>query len=218
MAPASQFYLRYDADETFPEQDGWSRRTTGPAGEIKRGIEDGVFWLDTRASALISDSYLVFDPALEVAPGESLHVTWRMRTLETDTFGYISDVVVGVTNAAREYVTFFLAPEFVSEQGEAPPGEPEHYYPIQGGVFHWYQFATSDMQAYELYVDGQLAIEGSFSGNSWTPGPYVRFGDGIVGRTSLSEWDFVEVAVIPEPSGLGLLVGLAVACLCIRSL
>lgn len=195
---ADPFYLRYDADETFPEQEGWSRHRHDPNGEIRRGIEDGLFWLDTRASLSISDFYRVTDAALEPAAAECLRITWRMRTLETDTFGGISDVALGFTNSTREYVEFFLAPEYVSEQGEAPPGEPEHLYSIESGVFHTYTFVTFDAHTYELYVDGVDAFEGAFSGYSWAPGPNAAFGDVIRGRSSLSEWDFVEVAVVPE--------------------
>jgi len=200
LARADSFYLRYNADETFPEQEGWVRYTQGPWWLSERGLRDGIFRLDTRASASIADHYMVTDPALEPAMGQFLRLTWCMRTLESDLLGDMSDVDLGITNAARQNVQFFVAPEFVVETGDGPPWDPEHWYPLKPGAFHTYLFVTSDMQTYELYVDGAFAFGGEFRGTSFRPGPNVGFGDVIVGLSSLSEWDFVEVAVVPEPS------------------
>jgi hypothetical protein len=198
MAPASQFYLRYDADETFPEQEGWTRYTYGPGHLIERGVTDGIFWLDTRASHLISDTYRVTDPAIEPGTEELLRVTWRMRTVETDTSYYFSDVLLSVANDWG-FAKFYLAPGFVSAQG-ADVGMPEHIYPVEVGLMHTYRFVTTDMVSYQLYVDDQFAFEEVFTWNYPVSGPYVAFGDGDQGNTSLSEWDYVAVAVIPEPA------------------
>jgi len=196
-AAADPFYLRYDADETFPEQEGWTRVTYGPAELIQRGVDDGIFWLDTRASELISDTYRVADPTIEPGIDEVLSVTWRMRTLETDTTHYTSDVTLNVGNDWG-FAKFYLAPGYVSAHG-AGVGPPEHVYLLEVGLMHTYHFVTADLTSYQLYVDGQLAFEDVFTWNYPGSGPHVSFGDSALGDTSLSEWDYVEVAVVPEP-------------------
>jgi hypothetical protein len=206
-AGADPFYLRYDPDETFPEQEGWSRNMYGPSSMIQRTIEDGVFRLDTRASASISDIYYVNDTALVPSEGETLRVEWRMRTVESDLSWYRSDVMLAIRNTTiNQHAQLFIAPGFVSEEGTGTASDPEHLYQIAPSVYHDYIFTTADMGTYELYVDGVLAFNGTFTPYSWFPGPAVVWGDTFIGLASLSEWDFVEVAVVPEPTALTMIV------------
>lgn len=78
--------------------------------------------------------------------------------------------------------------------------------------------SSNQVFVFECYDDATEPFEGVFDGHAWHENPRIAFGDAIIGRSSLSEWDFVEVAVIPEPSGLGALVELGFARLCARSL
>ena len=59
------------------------------------------------------------------------------------------------------------------------------------------------MRAYDLYIDGNLAISGSFW-FSLTPSR-VFWGDSIQGGASLTHWDYFRFGVVPEP-GPGLLL------------
>ena len=203
VAGADPFYLRYDPNETFPEQEGWSRSVHGPSSLIQRSIENGVFRLDTRASAEISDFYYIVDPAMNPMDGEMLRVAWRMRTLETESSWYDTDVSLQIRNAVPdEYVQFFFASDCIMEVGNGEPWSPQHLYEIIPGEFHDYVFISSDMDTYDLYVDGAAVFQGAFLPGSWFPGPAVTWGDSIRGLTSLSEWDYVEISILPEPSNL----------------
>jgi len=198
LGRAELFDYCYTCD-AFPEAEAWWRRTHDPDQQLLRGIEQGIFWLDTRASLSIYDYYKFEDAALEPGPGESLHITWRMRTLETAPADHPSDVELGFRNSAGRHLSFSLAREYVYEQGVGPPGAPEHAYPIEPGGFHTYCFVTSDVERYELYVDGEFAFQGTFGAGVPTPVSYVFFGDVWRGVWSLSEWDSVHIQVVPEP-------------------
>ena len=50
---------------------------------------------------------------------------------------------------------------------------------------------------YELYVDGDLAIEGVFFEGFFSP--CVGFGD-ITSSGSLAAWDYFRFGVVPEPA------------------
>jgi len=203
-AQGDPFYMRYDADKYFPDEEGWNRYFSDPGGQIKREIDHGIFRLDTRASYDIFDFYRIRSYALDLRPGEELQLTWRMQTIETQSEGWKSDIAVMVTNADWAHAQFFIAPDFVS--ANVLGGDPEHLYLLDPKSAHTFGFATNDMRGYELFVDGAFAFRGKFLGYSWN-GPFrVSFGDVITGRTSLSEWDFVEIRVTPDPSSAGLLV------------
>ncbi|MBU0639352.1 MAG: hypothetical protein KKB50_10850 [Planctomycetes bacterium] len=197
-AAADPFYLRYDPNEgRFPEQEGWGRYWDDPEDKLVRSAEHGVFRLDTRGSASIFDLYEIISPAFSLQPGEELHISWRMRTLETDADFGRSDVVVAVINEFGPAVQFFLAPSYVGED-EVLGGDVEHLYFVDVTVPHTYDFVTDDMSTYQLYVDGNNAFSGVFHDYAWRPKPRVTFGDAITGYTSLSEWEYVQIEVVPE--------------------
>ncbi|MBU0638067.1 MAG: hypothetical protein KKB50_04320 [Planctomycetes bacterium] len=200
VAQADPFYLRYDPHEgRFPEQEGWGRYWSDPEDKLIRSVDNGVFRLDTRGSAYIWDTYEAISSAFILGPAEELRVRWRMHTLETDADYGRSDVVLIVINEAGAYAEVFLAAEYVSED-EILGGTAEHFWPIDPALAHTYDFVSTDMLAYDLYVDGQHAFQGQFHDYAWRPKPRIAFGDAIVGYTSLSEWEYVEIEVIPEPN------------------
>lgn len=205
-ALADPFFVRYGAD-VFPEQAGWTRQFADPAGNLVREFGGGVFRLDTRASVSIFDIYRRLTPALALQAGEALRLTWRMQTLETDLLGDTGDVFLAVTNAAGRYVYLSLGPEWVRADS-VPGGGAEHSFDLTPGVPHTYVLSSADMQTFSLLVDGVAAFSGSFGTLAIEP-TTVAFGDAVQGLTSLSEWDFVEIAVTPEPhSALGLFAAL----------
>ena len=205
-ASAEEFYLRYDGND-FPENEGWERWFSDPGGQIKREIDNGVFRLDTRASTAIYDAYVMQSEALDLLPGEELRMSWRMETIETQTPYWLSDVLVGLTNADAAYAEFSIAPGFIRE-GDLPGGDPAHLYLFDAGVPHTFSFVTADMQEYDLFVDDEFAFHGGFHDNAAVGPLHAWFGDGAIGLSSLSEWDWVEIAVVPEPhAGLLLVVG-----------
>lgn len=198
-AQAQRFFQRYDADELFPEEDGWARYWGDPEGRLVRTLQNGIFRLDTRGSSSIFDTYEVISEAFVLGPEEEFRATWRMETLETDASYGRSDVAFFIINEFHEYAEFYLAPTYVSEH-RLIGGTMEHLYEIEAGVAHTYYVVTTDMQVYDLYVDGEFAFQGHLQEYAWRNVPRVAFGDAITGFTSLSEWDFVEISVVPEPS------------------
>ncbi len=202
------YYLRYDAD-VFPEEAGWERHSTDPHGEVIRTIEDGVLTIDSSASLLTTDWYLREIPELELSPGEELRLEWRMRTLMTQTHLYRSDVVVVITNAASRGVEFFMAPDFISVQGDEP-GHPAALFLLEDGAWNTFQLVSSDLEEYTLFANGRYAFNGSFV-RHFVAGPnLVCFGDAIFGRSSISEWDFCDIGVVPEPQALALVLAVGI--------
>ncbi|MGD8452760.1 MAG: hypothetical protein PVJ57_13150 [Phycisphaerae bacterium] len=201
-ARADPFYLRYDADEVYPEDAGWERNLYDPGGLAKRSLDAGWLTLDTRGSYAIWDMYYVHSTAFGLRSAEQLRVSWRMQTLETDFVGgWNTDVDVFISNGDSEYVQLFLAPDYVAHT-EYGMEEPDHYVALEPGVAHSFLFTSSDMQEFELHVDGTFAFSGVFLWNALAGPNRVSFGDKAIGLRSLSQWDYVEVAVVPEPATL----------------
>ena len=214
-ARGDPFFLRYDADN-FPEKAGWERYTYDPEGGLIRTVEDGIFTIDSRRSAYTADFYHRHVPAIELNLGEELRLEWRMRTLETDTTWKRTDVVVGIGNLEEEFVEIYLAPDYVAVNEDGIEW-PEHVYEFGQDQWHTFLFTSTDMQEFDLFVDGDFAFHGQFT-RHWLLGPNrVSFGDVVTGRTSLSEWDYVQVSVLPEAaSGTLALASLAMAFAAVR--
>ncbi|MCG3129112.1 MAG: hypothetical protein CHACPFDD_04021 [Phycisphaerae bacterium] len=204
LAAADPYYLRYDADGVFPEESGWTRYYDD-AGVEKRSIEEGVLSLDTTGALEIFDLYEVVIPALNLKSGESLRVSWRMQTVDTNAEFPNSDVSVAIVNERGAFAGFYIASSYLIEFRYLL-GYDELHVPIAPGEFHTYEFASFDMETYDLYVDSQLAISGEFHDFAWRDAPRVGFGDSVTGYTSVSLWDRVEVSVTPEPASLVVLL------------
>jgi hypothetical protein len=169
-----------------------------------RELDSGSLRLDTRASISLADWYNFQAAPPVLLPGESLNVHWCMRTLFTQTDYLRSDVLVYVQTGDSGYVEFYLGPDYVSEDG-GHGGYPEHFYPHYGYPTYdppEFLFTTTDMQEYDLFVNGTLAFHGTFHNPTPSEIFSVGFGDVIIGKSSLSEWDYVDVQVVPEADGL----------------
>jgi hypothetical protein len=204
LARADPFYLRYDATETFPEQDGWTRYGQDPEHVEKRSLEDGWLTLDTRDSYSIFDLYYVRSPSLDLQPGEELRVAWRMQTLETDICEYLTDPTVCITNGDAGYVDLYFGTDSVTHGGYGWEFQPDHQFSFADGVPHSYVLTTGDMPSFCLEVDGELAFCGEFVSHAMIGPDCICFGDGTIGLRSLSTWDYFDVEVVPEPSAVAL--------------
>ncbi len=186
----SVFSLRYDARFQYPESLGWQRHHSSG---VTRTLGSGVL----RVSADDAfDFYTIQSDAFSLADGESLVVRWRMRTLEGGKTGP-GQVTLAIHNESAESAWFTLSEGFVADT--ALMTGPIF---VETGVFHEYEFRTDDMSDYTLMVDGELAIDGTFSPSPGTPDSNsVSWGDSFIGSgaQSIAEWDFVEVTVVPEP-------------------
>jgi hypothetical protein len=189
-ARASPYWIEYEpANGLFPEESGWTRYYAYGGGE--RWIEDGAFVLDTRGSPGIYDYYVKhMYGTLDPAPGEIFDMQWRLRIEEPPG---ITDLDVGVFSDDKWGVGFHFDADAIRSVFEE--GVEAWFTP---GVFHDFDFISSDMRNYTLYIDGVAAIEGSFW-LSLTPSE-VGWGDDVQGRTSLSRWDYFSFGVTPEPS------------------
>jgi hypothetical protein len=200
LARAEPFYMRYDATETFPEQDGWTRYRQDPEGLEKRSVEGGWLTLDTRDSYSIFDLYYTRSSAFDLQPGEQLRIAWCMQALETDVCDYMADPSVCITNAASQYVDLYMARDFVAHGGRGLEHKPDEELSIESGAPHSYLLTSDDMHTFRLDVDGEFAFAGEFLSDAAIGPNCVCFGDTFVGLRSLSTWDYFEASVVPEPS------------------
>jgi hypothetical protein len=200
-ALADSFFLRYDGDETFPEEEGWTRSSGNqPDGKVVRTLEDGIFRINSMES-FDWDVYQLASPSLVPEPTELLRVDWRMRVLQqgaTDVPDWFGEA--GMYIRVNGYASFHLSPDSVSVR---MPEYPDYQLlALEPGAWHTYSFLTN-AQHYDLFVDGQVAFQSNHR-ESETPYPIILWGDTWSGGTggSESEWDYVQVSIVPEPGGL----------------
>lgn len=200
-AAADPFFARYDANEVYPEDAGWSRFRYDPSGLQRRTLNEGILTLDDTASDQIYDFYSMRDSALSLGPGEQLLVTWRMQTLvDTWELDNRSDVALGVVGPSGTFVHLNLGTDRVAhdENRNNPDAEVVAFFaPLE---YHTFAFATPDYQNFTLSVDGIEAFSGIFPAGGIPTDAGAFFGDFVVGASSIAEWDFIEIAVVPEVS------------------
>jgi hypothetical protein len=198
---AAPWWVNYEGN-VFPEEQAWTRvHGSTPA---QRWIDDGVHFIDSRASNAIYDYYVMtFDHPVDPEGGETFLLSWRLKVDEED--GPLYDHSIGVTSDEADPNTFYRAGFGFREDRVLSAYEPDLWAPFEPGVFHDYEMRSSDMRTYELYIDGTRAITGPFTE---VFGPTrVSWGDTAQGATSLTQWDFVSFGVVPEPGGfLGVLI------------
>jgi hypothetical protein len=218
VAPAlgDTFSLYYEADGTFPEQEGWSRWTYHPDPAHVRTVADGVFSINSMASPGTADVYRVGGLDLVPGSGQLLRVDWRTRVLQQDVddLDWFGDATMLVGRSNDQYASFNLGPAVISALTPGYSGYRVISH-LEAGAWHTYSLLT-DMQHYDLYVDGQLLFQDVlYTGTPETPNPRVSWGDSWSGAGSQSQWDYVRVSIVPEPGGL--LIG-AVAVLAFSSI
>lgn len=196
---ADEYWIAYEGND-FPENQGWTR-VTGPLGGAQRWIENGSLVIDSRASVKIVDSYrMELNGNLDPDPGELFVARWRLRIDEV--IGRV-DPTVGIYSDEKWAAAFKFGETTIFSTFETGVSAP-----FARGVFHEFELRSWDMRSYELYIDANLAISGSFW-FSLTPSR-VNWGDSIQGGASLARWDYFRFGVVPEPSsGLLFAFGLA---------
>ncbi len=187
---ADQYWVSYEAENTFPEDEGWNRLTF--YGGAQRWLEDGALVIDSRDSIMISDSYNQSRPGnLDPDLGEVFVMQWRLRI---DSVGGPWDPSVGVFSDGQRAVTLDFAIDRVRAFGGA--GWIASFEP---GVFHEYEIRSADMLSYDFYVDQTRMYTGEFWGPT-VDSSFVDWGDGTQGGTSLACWDYFRFGVVaPEP-------------------
>ncbi len=182
------YWVSYEANAGFPEDEGWTRYTSG--GGAQRWFEDGALVIDTLANPGISEAYGWWRPgALDPDPGQYFVAAWRLCLSQLQ--GTIG-ASVGIYSDQRRAAAFDIEWDGVHVGGVGTVAT------FEPGVFHDFEFRSPDLLTYyALYVDGVLVYTGAF----WTSvsASLVHWGESTQGEISLTHWDYVRFGVVPEP-------------------
>jgi hypothetical protein len=187
-ARAEQYWIAYEGND-FPENEGWTRIWFDPQAE--RWIEDDALVIDSRASVSTCEWYEWHPDVTDPGTGEVFIAQWRLLVEEVTIGPY--DPTVGIFSDDRWAVGFHFGEERIESVFEIDVSAA-----FEPGLFHDFELRSPDMRTYELYIDGSLAIQGSF----WLSlmSSQVGWGDTIQGAASLTRWDYFRFGVVPEPS------------------
>ncbi|MBU0637302.1 MAG: hypothetical protein KKB50_00405 [Planctomycetes bacterium] len=196
---AEQYWIAYEAndDGVFPEDCGWNRVYGDWQGQwhgcANRTVENGIFTSDSLHDTGVYDFVYMERPGqVDPGPGELFVMQWRLKVEEL--VGRV-DPTVGVAADTKWKVGFQFDEDSIHSVFET--GVTAYFAP---GLYHRFELRSVDMLSYDLWIDGTLAIEGSF----WLSATesYVGWGDGVQGAASLSRWDYFRFGVVPEPESL----------------
>ncbi len=201
-AGADEYWITYEGND-FPEDVGWRRIYRNEdgwyEGGAERWIENGIFTLDTRESAMICDYYGI-SCQMDPDPGETFVAEWRLNIVQAN-----QSMEVGVW-MARDDPPGYVWLEYLED--EVWIGREHWSHPIEPHVFHTYRIESTDMVDYSLCVDGEQVHQGAFY-TATDLNSCMAFGDPWYGGgnvTSLSQWDYVRFGVVPEPASLTFVV------------
>ncbi len=204
IASAEQYWLTYEGND-FPENEGWERRWGNRQGSHQGGairtIEDGVLTLDTLYDEGAYDFAKLVSPGLFTpGPGETFVVEWRGMVDET--LGDHYDAAVGLRSDDAWSVGFGIFTDHVVRKLDAGVSIP-----ITPGVFHDYRLLSTDMRTYALFIDDELAHEGSFTQGNMASS--IGWGNVVSGASSRSHWDYVRFGIVPEPCSISMFLVLS---------
>lgn len=196
---ATPFWVAYEGDD-LPTNQGWSRSTFGPPATITQS--NGLLRIDGRSSIETADVFRMYPSDINPESGEYFVFEWSVLVLEANG---ILDRDVGVTVVGNGFWTLGFEMNETSIESGLEVDRLAHIAPNE---FHSYRVISSDMREYSLFIDDQLAMQGRFFYG--TSGPFVSFGDNVIGASSDAVWDYVRFGVVPEPSSLTLLIAFCV--------
>ncbi|UCG88004.1 MAG: hypothetical protein JSW71_05520 [Gemmatimonadota bacterium] len=199
VASADQYWIAYEGND-FPENEGWTRLWNGPIAE--RWIEDGALVIDARESGTTCEWYNWYPDTVGPDLGELFLLQWRVKV--EDVSGDWIGVNLALFSDDCWGVGFYLTEDTIRSAYE--PGVSAQFEPDE---FHHFELRSSDMRSYHLYIDGAIAIEGSFWEALWSN--KVLWGKSSTGTTCLSSWDYFRFGVVPEPSAGLTVIALLVA-------
>jgi hypothetical protein len=157
--------------------------------------------LDSLRDDQIFDYYDVQDMP-DPVEGERFVMEWRLR-VDAPSDPWDTGVLIA-RDSSPGYVYFNFAPDRVRVDTDGTE------LPIEPGMFHEYRFESTDMETFDFYIDGGLAHQGQFETFTLLQST-AGFGDDVQGLGSLSEWDYVDFGVVPEPASAILLSLVALA-------
>jgi hypothetical protein len=196
-ALGTPYWIAYEGND-FPENGGWLRMwgdEQGPEhGGDQRSLDGSILTVDGLANDQTYD-FSLMQRLINPGPGETFRAEWRAAV---DVRSDPCDVgVVIARDDPPGHVAFRIGPSYVLANGVAIG--------LQPAEFHTFVFSSSNMQLYQLLIDGAIYYENSFDSDSILHS-YVTFGDGVMGQRSLSRWDYFRFGVVPEPTPMLLLV------------
>jgi len=189
-ATAEPYWYAYEGND-FPENEGWERIVDGPQ-PAERTLADGIMTIDGLADRQIDDYYRM-ERSIDAGPGGEFVMDWRLRVDEV--IGHplaLYDPGVAVWSDDDWAVSLLFGTDFVYSLYE------NIQIAVDPGVYHTWEFRSSDMRSYDLMVDGALIRTGLF----WEPTferSKVTWGDKARGSASLADWDYLRFGVVPEP-------------------
>jgi hypothetical protein len=194
-ALGAPFWVAWEGDDR-PESVGYTRswgnwQGPGQGGAI-RTLENGVLTYDSLYDPGVWDSYYMANfPFPQPAPGEVAVMEWRLRIDHAYAGG---DPGVGLTTEDGWTLSYMYAEDRIRISSENYLEVPFAPY-----VWHDYRVVSVALRAYDLFIDGTLAHEGSLE--LTFPGSDVGFGD--VGQNfmsgSLHHWDYFRFGIVAVP-------------------
>ncbi len=208
IARADTYWIDWEGDD-WPENQGWTRVWGNWEGQYEgpgasRTLEDGILTYDSLYDVGVYDFSRIHRPGqTDPGPGELFVAEWRLKVSQV--VGR-ADPTVGICSDDA----WCLGLEFGYDRLYSV-FEDYLAIPFEGGAFHCYRVVSPNMQTYALYIDDQLARQGTFA--HLVVSSEISWGDGVQGAASLHSWDYFRFGVVmPEPSSVLLLVLSVVCC------
>jgi hypothetical protein len=196
-ASAENWTVSWEGND-FPENEGWERDLWGPAPI--RFLLGGVMTEDTRQTIELWDQYKLYH-SIDCGPGETFFVSWRVLVHEViGAVGVDPGVWLKTDNHRR--MDFLLGVDHVQTHNFITIAE------FEPGMFHTFEFRSSDMETFTFSVDGVQTYQGSLSPSAYAS--TLGWGDVIYGAASLANWKYVRFGVVPESSPAAFVLALAV--------
>lgn len=164
----------------FPEDQGWTRISR--FGTVLRSIQDGAMALEAFENFDWEYYPKDMNDTLDPAPGEFLYVEWQM-VVDDENIPADTGVLLALDNFGG-VVGVGIAIDRVED------AEGREEYLFEPGVFHTFLLVTIDLDAYDLFVDGNFAFSDFFK-RPTILNSRVSFGDGSTSYSS-SRWKYVR--------------------------
>jgi hypothetical protein len=205
VAFCTPYWIDWEGDN-WPEAVGYERNWGNSQGQYQgpganRTLENGILTYDSLYDPSVYDVYGMERPGqMDPPPGELFVMEWGLKV---DIVNGAYDPGLGVFSDDAWGLALYYANDHIYSALEGYLSIPFTPY-----AWHDYRVISSDMRAYDLFIDGALAHHGTFA---HTIGPsYISFGDRIVPASSVHHWDYFRFGVTPEPSTFLLLMWVTV--------